>query len=46
MTMDAGLASELTTPERCEHLLGVIACALTRRRPTDVMPWLKGNFDG
>lgn len=46
MSMDAALAKELTTQERCEHLLGVIACALTGRRPHEVMPWLRGNLDG
>ena len=40
MIMPAGLAKELTTAERCEHLLGVIAVALTGRRPHQVMPWL------
>jgi len=44
MTMEIGLASDLTTEERCEHLLGVIACALTGRRPYEVMPWLLGDL--
>lgn len=44
MTMAAGLAAkELTTEERIESALVVIACALTRRRPTDLFPWSRGN---
>jgi hypothetical protein len=40
MTMAAGLAAkELTTEERIESALVVIACALTRRRPSDLFPW-------
>lgn len=45
MKMPAGLAKELTTAERCEHLLGVIAVALTGRRPHQVMPWLVRGFE-
>lgn len=40
--MPAGLATtEMTTEERCEWLLGVIACALTGRKPHGFFPWLK-----
>lgn len=46
MTMEIGLAKDLTCEERCEHLLGVIACALTGRRPTELMPWLTGDLRG
>lgn len=42
MTMPHGLAmSELTTAERCEHLLAVIACAMTGKAPHEFMPWVK-----
>jgi len=42
MNMAAGLAaSEVTNEERCEHLLGVIACALTGKRLRDLCPWMK-----
>jgi len=46
MTMPAGLAREKTTHERCEHLLGVIACALTGKRPHQIMPWLTQDLHG
>jgi hypothetical protein len=49
MNMDASLASELTTDERCEYLLTVIASAMTRKHPSEVAPWLKkkqGVFRG
>lgn len=46
MTMPHGLAiSELTTMERCEHLLGVIACVLSGRPARDVMPWVRRGLD-
>lgn len=44
--MELGLAKDLTSQERCEHLLGVIACAVTGRRPAEVMPWLIGYLHG
>jgi hypothetical protein len=44
--MELGLAKDLTSQERCEHLLGVIACAVTGRRPAEVMPWLIGDLYG
>lgn len=46
MNMELGLAKDLTSQERCEHLLGVIACAVTGRRPGEVMPWLMGDLHG
>ena len=49
MQMDAGLAEELTTNERCEYLLTIIASALTHKRPSELVPWLKkkqGVFRG
>lgn len=44
MNMELGLAKDLTAEERREHLLGVIACALTGRRPAEIMPWLMGDI--
>jgi len=44
--MELGLAKDLTSQERCEHLLGVIACAVTNRRAAEVMPWLMGDLHG
>jgi hypothetical protein len=42
--MPIGLASsEMTTLERCEFLLGVIACAQTRQRPHELFPWVKAG---
>ena len=41
MQMDAALANHLTSEERREHLLGVIACALTGQRPHQLFPWLR-----
>lgn len=46
MTMPGAIArSELTTQERCEFLLGVIACAITRRRPADIFPWVRSELN-
>lgn len=39
MDADAAIAKELTTPERIEHLLTVVACALTRQPAHVVCPW-------
>ena len=44
--MDAALANQLTTEERSEYLLGVIACAITGKRPQQVFPWLRSSGDG
>ena len=38
-------SSEMTTEERCEHLLGVIACALTGKRPHELFPWVRAGLD-
>lgn len=38
-------SSEMTTEERCEHLLGVIACALTGKRPHELFPWIRAGLD-
>jgi hypothetical protein len=47
MTMPVGLASqEMTTDERQEWLLGVIACTLTGKRPHQLFPWLRGGRNG
>lgn len=37
--LDARLV-DMTPAERTEHLLTVIACALTRAKPHEVAPWL------
>lgn len=42
MTMPLAIArTEMTTDERCEFLLGVIACALTGQKPAQLFPWVK-----
>ena len=43
MTMAAGLAKELTTEERMENALVVIASALTGKRPSQLFPWLRNG---
>ncbi|MEY4847408.1 MAG: hypothetical protein RLZZ36_521 [Pseudomonadota bacterium] len=46
MIMPVALARlEMTTGERCEHLLGVIACTLTGKRPHEFMPWVRSGLD-
>jgi hypothetical protein len=43
--MPIGLASsEMTTLERCEFLLGVIACSQTNKRPQELFPWVKAGL--
>lgn len=44
--MDAplGLASELTTLERIEHLLTVVACATTGQPAHVVCPWRRAGI--
>jgi hypothetical protein len=45
MTMPIALArQEMTTGERCEYLLGIIACSLTGKRPHDLFPWIKAGL--
>jgi hypothetical protein len=46
-SMDAPLhmASELTTLERIEHLLTVVACATTGQPPHLVCPWRRAGID-
>ena len=38
-------SSEMTTEEPCEHLLGVIACAMTGKRPHELFPWVRAGLD-
>jgi len=46
MTMPGAIAvSELTTLERVEFLLGVMACAITGRKPHELFPWVKSGID-
>lgn len=46
MTMPLGIArTEMTTAERCEFLLGVIACALTGQRPQQLFPWIRRGIE-
>jgi hypothetical protein len=45
MTMPLALASaEMTTGERCEYLLTVIACAMTHKRPHELLPWVRAGL--
>lgn len=46
-TMDApvALAKELTTLERVEFLLTVVACSLTGKPPHVLCPWQKSGID-
>lgn len=46
MDADVQLAQELTTTERIEHLLTVVACALTGQPAHSVCPWRKSGIDG
>lgn len=44
--MPAHLArTEMTTEERQEFLLGVIACSLTGRKPAQLFPWVKRGLE-
>lgn len=46
MTMPGAIAStELTTLERMEFLLGVLACAATGKRPHELFPWVRAGID-
>jgi len=46
-TMDApvALAKELTTLERVEFLLTVVACSLTGKPPHVLCPWQKSGIE-
>ena len=46
MDADAHLAQELTTAERIEHLLTVVACSLTGQPAHQVCPWRREGIDG
>lgn len=43
--MDCGLSGEMTSEERQEHLLLVIACATSHQRARDVAPWIKARLN-
>lgn len=45
--MDApvSLARELTTQERMEYLLTVIACGLTGQQPAQLCPWHRSGLE-
>ena len=45
MDADVDLSSELTTMERIEHLLTVVACALTGKQPQHFCPWTRSGID-
>jgi hypothetical protein len=45
--MDApiGLSKELTTMERIEFLLTVVACSLTGKAPHSLLPWRQSGIE-
>jgi len=43
MDAEAGLSRELTTLERIEHLLTVVACNLTGTQPHVLLPWKRAG---
>lgn len=45
MDAEAGLAREATTLERIEHLLTVVACAMTGQQPHVLLPWRRAGID-
>lgn len=45
MDADAELASELTTMERIEHLLTVVACSMTGQGAHVVCPWRRSGIE-
>lgn len=46
MMMPGAIAkTELTTLERVEFLLGVIACSSTGRKPHELFPWVRAGLD-
>lgn len=46
-SMDApiGLSKELTTMERIEFLLTVVACSLTGKQPQTLLPWRTAGIE-
>ena len=46
MTMPISLGqTEMTTDERIEFLLGVIACTLTGKKPMQLFPWVRRGLN-
>lgn len=45
MEMDIAIATELTTMERIEHLLTVLACGITGQPAHRVCPWIQSGID-
>ena len=46
MTMPMHLAAdEMTTEERCEWLLSVIACTVTGKPAHELLPWRRRGLD-
>mgnify|MGYP003344765052 CR=1 FL=1 len=45
MDAEIHLASDLTNAERIEHLLTVVACALTGQPAHQVCPWRRAGID-
>lgn len=46
MDAELALASELTTMERVEYLLTVVACSITGQPAYTICPWRKSGIDG
>lgn len=46
MMMPGAIAkTELTTLERVEYLLGILACATTGKRPHELFPWVRNGIE-
>lgn len=45
MDADLALAHELTTMERVEYLLTVVACSLTGQQPHVLCPWRRAGIE-
>lgn len=43
--MDCGLAQIPTVEECTEHLLMVIACSVSGKKPREVAPWIAARLD-
>lgn len=43
--MDVGLSEHPTVEECSEHLLLVIACAVSGKKPRDVAPWIAARVN-